>query len=130
MEFVKDIILLIGRICISSLFIWAAFEKLIHWSTTLEYIKQKKIPYAAFALPLAVMIQVIGGLSIFFGYHIRLGALLLTLFIIPAAIRFHDFWNLMGIERVTEKTLFMKDVAVFGSLLLILAWGGGRFCMN
>ncbi|MBS0605124.1 MAG: DoxX family protein [Verrucomicrobia bacterium] len=129
MDFLKDLALLIGRICISALFVWAAMEKLINWKGTVEYMKKKRLPLTSLALSLAVLIQIVGGLSICLGYQIRFGALLLILFIVPAALRFHDFWNLEGAQRITEKTLFMKDVAVFGSLLLILVWGGGRFVL-
>lgn len=130
MEVIKDLAILVARICISSVFIWAAFEKLINWSGTVDYVKQKNIPYAALALPLAIAIQIFGGLSLLLGYQIRIGALILILFIVPAAIRFHDFWNLEGSVRTLEKTLFMKDVAIFGSLIMILVMGGGRFCLN
>jgi putative oxidoreductase len=130
MELIKDLAILVGRICIGSLFIWAAFEKIIHWHGTVAYAEKKKIPHASLALPLAVVIQVLGGLALFLGYYTRIGALVLILFIIPAAILFHNFWNVEGEERVIEKTFFMKDVAVFGSLLLLLVLGGGHFSIN
>lgn len=130
MDLIKDLAILIARICISSLFIWAAFEKLVHWGKTVEYVKQKNIPYATLALPLAIAIQVLGGLSLLLGYQVRIGALILILFIIPAAIRFHDFWNLEGSVRLMEKASFMKDVALFAGLIMILVIGGGRFCLN
>lgn len=130
MDIIKDLALLVGRICIGALFIWAAFEKLIHWSATVAHVKQREVPYASLALPLAIAIQIFGGLSLFLGYQIRIGALILILFIIPATIRFHDFWNLEGTERTIEKTQFMKDVAIFGSLLYILVFGGGNFSMH
>jgi putative oxidoreductase len=64
------------------------------------------------------------------GFEARVGALLLIVFVIPAAIKMHDFWNLQGDARTTEKTMFMKDMAVLGGLVLFLITGAGRFAFN
>ena len=130
MEILKDLALLVARICISSLFIWAAIEKMIHWRDTVVSIEKRELPYASLGLPLVLAIQILGGLSILLGYHVQVGALILILYIIPAAILFHNFWKYEETERLTEKIYFMKDVAIFGSLLLLLVFGGGRFGMN
>jgi putative oxidoreductase len=129
-EILKDLALLFGRVCVGSVFIWAAFEKLLHWHGTVDYAKRKNLPYVSLLLPAAVALQILGGLSLFLGYYARLGSLALILFIIPAAFRFHDFWNVQGEERVAEKIYFMKDIAILGGLILLLITGAGRFSMT
>jgi putative oxidoreductase len=42
-------------------------------------------------LPAAILIQIVGGLTVFLGFQARIGALLLIVFVIPAAIKMHDF---------------------------------------
>jgi putative oxidoreductase len=64
------------------------------------------------------------------GFEAKVGALLLIVFVIPSAFKMHDFWNLQGDERTTQKTLFMKDMAVLGGLVLFLVTGAGRFAFN
>jgi putative oxidoreductase len=127
MSVLSDFLILVGRICISALFLWAGSAKILHWKGTLEYMQSKKIKKPSLLLPLAIIIQMLGGLSLLLGYYTRIGALLLILFIIPSAINMHDFWNVPKENRTVERTLFMKDVAIFGSLLLLLVTGSGRF---
>jgi putative oxidoreductase len=123
-----NLLILVARIFISSLFLWAGATKVIHWKGSAEYMQLKKLPTSL--LPAVILMQIIGGLSVLLGFETRIGALLLIVFVIPAAIKMHDFWNLQGEERTTQKTMFMKDVAVFGGLLLLLVTGAGSFAFN
>jgi putative oxidoreductase len=126
-----DILILCARIFISSLFIWAGVAKIMHWKGTLEYMHSKRVPWAGFLLPLAVLIQVLGGLSLLLGWHVRIAALVLFIFMVPAMIKMHDFWKCKGREeRTREKTFFMKDVAILGSLLLLFVTGAGRISFH
>jgi putative oxidoreductase len=124
----NDLLILVARILISSLFLWAGAAKVVHWKGSAEYMQSKKMPTSL--LPAAILLQLVGGLSVLLGFEARVGALLLIVFVIPAAIKMHDFWNLQGDERTTQKTMFMKDVAVLGGLLLLLVTGAGRFAFN
>lgn len=124
----ENLLILVARILISSLFLWAGIAKLIHWKGSVDYMKSKNMPSSL--LPAAVLLQVLGGLSVLLGFEARIGTLLLIVFIIPAAIKMHDFWNLQDPDRTTQKTMFMKDAAVLGGLLLLLVTGAGRFAFH
>ncbi len=130
MDFITTILMLLARLCLSAAFLWAAVDKIIHWHASAEYMHSKRIPLVPLMLPLAVAMQALGGLSLFLGYHSHLGALLLILFTAPAAVKMHDFWNLSGEERLIEKTLFMKDLAILGGLLVVLALGVGHYSLT
>jgi putative oxidoreductase len=124
----ENLLILLARILISSLFLWAGAAKVLNWKGSAEYMKTKNIP--ASLLPAAVLLQIVGGLSVLLGFEARVGALLLIVFVIPAAIKMHDFWNLQDPDKTTQKTMFMKDVAVLGGLLLLLATGAGSFAFH
>ncbi len=126
----ENLLILASRICISALFLWAGMSKLIHWKGTIDYMKTKNMPQIALFLPAAILMQLLGGVSLLLGYHTRIGALLLIVFLIPSSIKMHDFWNCSGPERTIEKTMFMKDVAIFGALLLLFATGAGSFAFD
>lgn len=123
-----NLLILVARIFIGALFLWAGAAKVVHWKGSTEYMQFKKMPTSL--LPAAILMQIIGGLSVLLGFEARIGALLLIVFVIPAAIKMHDFWNLQGPDRTTQKTMFMKDVAVLGGLLLLLVTGAGSFAFN
>jgi putative oxidoreductase len=128
MAIFNELLILVARIFISSLFLWAGAAKAVHWKGSAEHLQFKKLPKSL--LPAAILLQIIGGLSVLLGYEARVGALLLIVFVIPSAFKMHDFWNSQGDEKMTQKTLFMKDMAVLGGLLVFLVTGAGRFAFN
>ncbi|MBS0649229.1 MAG: DoxX family protein [Verrucomicrobia bacterium] len=128
MALFQDLVLLIARIFLSSFFLWEGGSQVWHWKSSVEYLKSKKMPSSL--IPAAVILQLVGGLSVLLGYQARVGTVLLIVFIIPAAIKMYDFWKASDLEKTSQKTLFMKDVAILGGLLLLLATGAGRFALN
>jgi len=121
---------LLGRICIGILFFWAGWTKIMDIEGTMSYMVSKQMPMVEFFLPAAIAMQNLGALSLIMGFLTRWGAALLIIFIVPASILFHNFWNLEGAVQLTEKIMFMKDVGVLGGLLLILAFGPGKYSID
>ena len=130
MEFIDDFILLVARLCFGIAFLWSAVDKITNWRGATSYMESKRIPKVSLILPLSIAIQMIGGISILLGFHAKIGALLLILYTIGTGLKMHDFWTMSGDERATEKTLLLKDVAILGGLLVILALGVGTFAMT
>jgi uncharacterized membrane protein YphA (DoxX/SURF4 family) len=58
------------------------------------------------------------------GYFTRFGAVLLLLFLIPTTLIFH------GADDPGQKIQFMKNVSMFGGLLVLLSAGAGRFSLD
>lgn len=131
MEQFHSLLMLLGRVCIGIVFLWSAGEKLFNWNGTKEYMRGKYIPHISLLLPAAIFLQLAGGLSILLGFYARVGALLLIVFIIPSALKMHNFWTLLdGPDRITEKTHFMKDMAILGGLLFLTSMGAGHFALR
>ncbi len=128
MTLFENLLILVARIFISSLFLWSGVARIFHWKVSTLDMRSKKLP--ASILPAAILLQIIGGLSVLLGYETRVGTLLLIVFVIPWAIKMHDFWNLQDPDRTTQKMMFMKSVAVLGGLLLLLVTGAGSFAFN
>lgn len=126
----EDVVLLISRVCISSLYIWAATAKIRNWKGTVAYMESKGFPLIAISLPAAVILQIAGGISLLLGIYSQIGALILIIFTIPAMCKIHNFWKESGPARVVEKTFFMKDVAILGGLLLLCLYGPGSFSLS
>ncbi len=127
MEFLQDIFSLIGRVLISGVFLWAAYEKITHWNATVAYYKTKNVPQLNIVLPIMVALKVIGGLSVLLGWHAHIGALILLIVTILSVLKLHAFWEKTGSEMSMEKLFFLKEVAIIGGLFMILALGAGHF---
>lgn len=130
MEFLQDLFVLLGRVCIGAMFLWGAYEKVKHWNTTKEYMRMKNVPQLNIVLPVSVGLKIIGSLSILLGWHAHIGALLLLIVTIPSAIWLHPFWKIHGTEQNLERALFMKEVSIIGGLLLLLALGAGQWAFG
>lgn len=127
MEFLQDILSLIGRVLISITFLWASYEKITHWNQTVTYMKSKNIPQLNIVLPVGIGLKIVGSLLVFLGWYAHLGALLLLIVCIPSLIYTHDWWKKRSPDRELEKVFFLKDVAIIGGIFMILALGAGHF---
>jgi putative oxidoreductase len=116
---------LLGRICLSAIFLLSGFNKIANWEQTAGYMQSKEMPLVPLFLAGAIVLEVVGGLSVLLGYKARIGALLLLVFLIPATLIFHNFWALTGQEQQLQMIQFLKNVAIAGGLLLMLGFGAG-----
>jgi uncharacterized membrane protein YphA (DoxX/SURF4 family) len=86
------------------------------------YAKYKKLPAAKLGVLISGLMLVIGGLSVILGYYADLGALLLAIFLVLAAVIFHNFWKETDATAKQNEMLgFMKDIALAGAALILFA---------
>ena len=73
-------------------------------------------PVALVPAPIASgrVLQLVAGIALVIGWHERIAALLLALFLIPAAVTAHDFWAYHGPELQGQLVNFLKNLAMFG----------------
>ncbi|MGL4500648.1 MAG: DoxX family protein [Planktothrix sp.] len=111
---------LIGRTFLATIFIHAAINKIFDFAPTQTMMTEKGLPLAGILLGGTIVFQILGGLSLVLGYKTRLGAWLLILFLIPATVIFHNFWDVPS-----EKIAFLKNLSIMGGLLMITYFGAG-----
>jgi putative oxidoreductase len=122
--------MLIGRILMASIFLMSGANKLMAIDQTAATMTAEGIPEARVLALIAALAEVAGGLSILFGFLTRIGAFGLILFMIPATLIFHDFWMFSGKEQHTQMISFMKNLAMIGGLLFLVAQGAGRYSLD
>jgi putative oxidoreductase len=121
---------LAGRILLCSLFLMSSFSKITNWSGTEAAMASKGLPMVEVLLPIAVLFELGGALSVLLGYYARLGALALFLFLIPTTLTFHNFWAVQGPDQLNQIMHFMKNVVIMGGLLKVIADGAGAFSID
>ena len=115
----------IGRILFSLIFIASGISKIGDWQKTIDYMESHNMLFIPFFLVMAILLQVLGGLSILINYKTKVGVVFLLVFIIPTTFIFHNFWSLpteTEIELVNqhyEMVSFLKNITIIGSLFLI-----------
>lgn len=120
---------LLGRILFSFIFLTAAFN---HFnSTEIGYAAQQGVPMAHFIVPASGILAGLGALSILLGYHARIGAWLIVLFLIPVTLKMHNFWAVSDpMMKQMQMAHFFKNVSMLGAALLITQFGSGPMSLD
>jgi putative oxidoreductase len=116
---------LLGRILIAAIFLMSGFGKLAAPAATQAYIAASGMPAPWLAYIGAVIVEVGGGLLLVAGYRTRLVAAVMALFCVVTALFFHNGWADMN-----QFMNFMKNVAMAGGLLQVVAFGAGAYSLD
>lgn len=116
-----DILVLIGRILFSVLFIGSGINHFTNGKAMSGYAAAKGVPAPLAATYVGGVLLLAGGLSVLLGVWADLGALLLVIFLVPTAVLMHPFWRAEGQERMMDMIQFQKDVALAGAALMLFA---------
>jgi putative oxidoreductase len=120
---------LAGRQLFSIIFIVASAGHL--HPETIASAARHSVPLPDILVPLSGVIALLGGLSILFGYHTRIGAWLLVIFLVPVTLMMHNFWAVADpAASLIERAMFMRNVTMLGGALLISYFGAGPLSVD
>lgn len=114
---------LAGRVLLSALFVIEAVDKLWDTGGALAYMAAHGLPAAL--LPPAIAVELGCGLAIMAGWRTRIAAFLLAGFCFLTALIFHA-----DLAQRAQQIQLEKDLALAGALLILAAWGAGRFSID
>lgn len=127
---VHDTMALIGRVLIGYLFIPSGLGKIAGFAGLVGYIASKGVPLPEVCAALAIMAELGLGLLVLFGWRARWAALGLAIFVAVITPIFHAYWAVPDAQRMMQKINFDKNLAVIGGLLLLAAFGAGRYSLD
>ena len=111
-----NLIDLLGRLLISALFLFSAFNKILSIDGTMSWMQGFGVP--GFLLYPAIALEIILPLFVIIGYNAKLSAGLLAIFCVATAFLFHfDFSEQMQIVS------FLKNIGLAGGFLFIVVNG-------
>jgi putative oxidoreductase len=114
---------LAGRVLLASLFLLSGLSKLGAYGATATYMSSAGVPGAL--LPAVIALEVLGPLAVIFGWRTRVGAALLAGFSLLTAFIFHNNFS----DQI-QMIMFLKNVAIAGGFLLLIANGAGPFSLD
>jgi putative oxidoreductase len=135
----KKFFFMLGRIFLSLIFICLVTNQILNWDQTQQafdksvsdWIVHPGLPdqvqkvfsfllsYSSLIMILAAVFAGLGGLFVLLGIKVRLGAILLILFLIPSTVIMHAFWMYHGSMREMEMMMFLKNISIAGGLFIL-----------
>ena len=116
---------LAARICLCIIFINSGIGKILGFAGTAEMMANTGLPIPEVLLIFTIAFQLLGGLSLLFGYKVKIGSILLILFLIPATLVFHN-----PLADPNELNSFLKNIGLIGGLLMVIYAGAGALSID
>ena len=113
----------IGRIFIALIFVISGWNKLFAYTDIQGYMTSMGV--SGELLPFVIGVELLAGLAVITGWQTRLAALALAGFSILSAVIFH-----MDFTDQIQFIMFMKNLAIAGGLLLLVANGPSAYAFD
>ncbi len=130
----KDILDLVGRILMSVIFYFEAYDKIFYMTPTKATMTDYGIMWQQdMLIYLSGFCLILGATLILLGYRSGFGATLILFYWIPLTFILDRFWEIPFADHETRRSVslhFMKNIAIVGGLLMIYAHGSGRFSVK
>lgn len=111
---------LVARLLLAVIFFTSSVAKIFGWSSNVDYIRTKNLPGAQVLLACALAIELATWISLSTGIRARLVAAIAFAYMVPVTLIFHSFLS----------TQFQKNLGIMGGLLMVAAYGPGRFALG
>jgi len=121
---------LLARVLLAVLFVPAGISKISGFSGTAGYIGSVGLPLPELGAVIAIVIEAGAGIALLLGIGTRWAALALALFTLVASLFFHNFWAMPAEQQMMQQLMFMKNIAITGGLLALVAFGAGAWSID
>ncbi|AWK89725.1 DoxX family protein [Azospirillum thermophilum] len=126
----QDLLLLAARVLLGAIFVQSGFGKLMSLGGFIGGLESQGVPMAAVLGTIGAAVEFFGGLAVVLGAWTRLAALAVAGFTVAATLIAHRYWEVAPEAMRMQQIQFMKNVAIIGGLLSLVASGGGRFAID
>lgn len=134
----NDVVLLIGRILLSAIFIMSGLFKFVDIAGTAGYISSVGLPAGTALAWLAAIFETLVGLAILVGFQTKIAAWLLVAFCLFTGFVFHsgainipDFPEAANaMLSMFNQIMLMKNLALAGGLMVLTVSGPGALSVD
>jgi putative oxidoreductase len=116
-------VLLVARCLVAGLFLWSGIGQVSGYDETAIFMARHGV--VGQLLPIAVFIELAGGILLVVGYRMRFTCLALAGFAVVTALLFHANFN-----DHAQMFHFLKNCAIAGGLLALYVAGPGRISFD
>ena len=121
----RNLVLLVARILMCSLFIWDGTLQVRNPAAAAGYFDSVGVPLANIAVWPSIALHLLAGAAIVVGFKTRWAAALLALFCLATAFGVH--LPAGGLDNMTH---FYKNLVMAGGFLYVVIFGAGAFSLD
>lgn len=121
----SGVVVLVGRVLLSILFIIAGSGKLMAISGTAGFFGSLGLPLPTITAIVVGLVELLGGLAILFGFKTRIAAIVIAVFVLAATAVAH-----LDFSQAGNALMLQKNLAITGGLLLLAVLGGGPLSID
>ena len=121
---------LAARVLLALLFVPAGFSKIAGFAGTAGYIASVGLPLPEVGAVIAIVVELGFGLALIAGFQTRIVALVMAVFTVATALFFHKYWAVAPEAVMVNQIMFMKNIAIAGGLLALVAFGPGALSVD
>ena len=130
-KLMKNVTDLIGRILIGLFFFYEAIDTMVFFKQTRETLTSFGINFAQDWLIVgSIIILLVGAIMVIIGYYANIGALLLFIYWFVFTMVVYSFWNDNSEGKSLTINFFMRNMALCGGLLILVANGAGQWSVK
>jgi putative oxidoreductase len=127
----ESISALLGRSVLAWLYLALTYRYARDWDQTVILLSMKGVTNAQLPLLAAMVMNILGSLSLVLGFHTRAGAVALFLVTVSGTFVVYDFWNVQDSPaRDATFEIFARNVGIAAGLILLVGMGPGRFALD
>lgn len=134
----KDIMLLVGRILLSFMFIYSGFGKLMDPSGTAGMVAGAGLPAATLLAYLGGAFELVTGIAVLIGYQTILASLALAVWCAFTGLVFHTGvvavpgWPdaALGWINTLNQIMVMKNLTLSGAFIVLAVAGAGAYALD
>ena len=121
---------LVARVLLAQVFLITGVTQMLFFAKTSTFMFNRGMPMPDVLLAAAILLQVAGGCLLVAGYKVRWVAAAFAVFTIIATFVFHPFWAVEVGRFANELNNFMKNLALMGGLIYVMAYGPGPLSVD
>ncbi len=127
----RDVVILVARIMILTLFLYFGWTYLTEHATVLAFLRSVHAPVPEFTAIVATIMEFFGGLVLLLGFWTRPLAALFAVYTVGTALIGHAFWNAANpAEHHTAFVHFFKNISIAAGFLFLCALGPGKYSID
>jgi putative oxidoreductase len=134
MKSASGILALLGRLCLSFIFLTSAYSKMFGWNSNVQYIGTRHFTdpiLVSLMIGGALVIELGGALCLISGFQARVAGLVMAIYLTAVTLIFHKYWIITNeMARATMFMHFQKNLGIIGGLLMVAALGPGAWAIG